>query len=91
MTPEEEIDLNYINHIHELSPNAKYIRKEQHLFTETGVNINDVVHVLGNPEVKINSTVNYYIFTVEGKEYFLCDFMIINDIGGFEWYTNYKK
>lgn len=91
MTPEEENDLFYIDEISKLSDEAVYVGKEQHLFTETGVNINDVVQVLGNPEVKTDSTVIYYIFTVDDKEYYMCNFMIRDDIGGFEWYTNYKK
>ena len=91
MNPDEEVDLLYIESIKDLNPNATYVRKEQHPFTDTGVNINDVVTVLGNPEVKIDSIINYYIFTVDGKEYYMCDFMIINDIGGCEWYTNYKE
>ncbi len=91
MNPEEENDLFYIEHIENLNSDAIYVRKEQRLFTEAGVDINDVVTVLGSPEVKVDSMINYYIFTVNGKEYYLCDFMIINEIGGYEWYTNYKK
>jgi len=91
MNPEEEVDLLYIERINDLNPNATYVRKEQHPFNYTGVNINDVVSVLGNPEVKVDSIINCYIFTVDGKEYYMCDFMIVNDIGGYEWYTNYKE
>ncbi len=91
MTTEDEYDMKYIDEISNLSSDAKYLRKEQHLFTETGVNIQDVVQVLGNPEVKENSLVTYYIFTVDGQEYYMCDFMVHDDIGGFEWYTTYKK
>lgn len=91
MTPEDEEDLLYIDNITNLTPNAVYVGKELHPFTDTGVDVNDVVHVLGNPEVKINSIITYYIFTVDGKEYYMCNFMIMNDIGGYEWYTNYKK
>lgn len=91
MTTEDEYDMKYIDEISNLASDAKYLRKEQHLFTETGVNIQDVVQVLGNPEVKENSLVTYYIFTIDGKEYYMCDFMVHDDIGGFEWYTTYKK
>lgn len=91
MTPEEEIDLIYIDAIASLSSDAVYVGKEQHVFSETGVNINNVVQVLGNPEVKVDSIVTYYIFIVDDKEYYMCNFMITNDIGGYEWYTNYKK
>jgi len=91
MTPEDEGDLIYIDNIKNLTPKAVYIGKEQHLFADTGVDINDVVHVLGNPEIKINSTVTFYLFTVDDKEYYICNFMILNDIGGYEWYTNYKE
>ena len=91
MTSEDEYDMKYIDEISNLSEDAIYLRKEQHLFTETGVNIQDVVQVLGNPEVKENSMVTYYIFTVDGQEYYMCDFMVHDDIGGFEWYTTYKK
>ena len=90
MTPEDEEDLIFIDNIENLSDKALYIRKEQHYFTETGVNINDVVQVLGNPEVKTDSKVTYYIFTVDGKEYYMCNFMVMNEIGGYEWYTNYN-
>ena len=91
MTPEDENDLFYIEHIKNLNSEAVYLRKEQHLFTETGVNINDVVTVLGDPEVTVDSTVTYYIFSVDKEEYYMCDFMVMNDIGGYEWYTNYKE
>lgn len=91
MTFEDEYDIKYIDEIANLSDDAKYLRKEQHSFTETGVNIQEVVQVLGNPEIKPDSTVTYYIFTVDGQEYYMCDFMVHDDIGGFEWYTNYKK
>ena len=91
MTAEDEIDLKYIDEISKLSADAKYLRKEQHLFTETGVNIQDVVQVLGNPEVKQTSMVTYYIFTVDGQEYYMCNFLVHDDIGGFEWYTTYEK
>lgn len=91
MTPEDETELFYIEHIENLTSKAVYLRKEQHLFTETGVNINDVVTVLGVPEVTVNSTVTYYIFSVDGEEYYMCDFMVMDDIGGYEWHTNYKE
>ena len=91
MTPDEEEDLFYIEHINNLSEDAYYLRKEEHKFTDTGVNINDVVQVLGNPEIKIDSIVTYYIFSIDGDEYYLCDFMVRDDVGGFVWYTNYEK
>ena len=37
---------------------------------------------------KPNSTVTYYIFSVDGEEYYMCDFMVMDDIGGYVWYTN---
>lgn len=91
MTPEDEEDLFYIEHITNLTSKAVYVGKEQHVFTDTGVDINDVVQVLGNPEVKTDSIITYYFFTVDDEEYYMCDFMIMNDIGGHEWYTNYEK
>lgn len=91
MTHEEEVDLFYIDKITDLTSKAVYVGKEQHPFTDTEVDINDVVHVLGNPEIKIDSTVTYYTFTVGGKEYYLCDFMVLNDMGGYEYYTNYGE
>ena len=91
MTPEDEVDLFYIEKITNLTSKAVYVGKELHPFTDTGIDITDVVHVLGNPEIKSDSTVTYYIFTVDGKEYYMCDFMVLNDIGGHEYYTNYEK
>ncbi len=91
MTHEEEVDLFYIDKITNLTSKAVYVGKEQHPFTDTGVDINDVVYVLGNPEIKIDSTVTYYTFTVGGKEYYLCDFKVLNDMGGYEYYTNYEE
>ncbi|MBE5944416.1 MAG: hypothetical protein E7258_05805 [Lachnospiraceae bacterium] len=91
MTPEDEVELDFILRIEDLSSEAEYLRKEQHKFTETGVDIKEVVTVLGSPEVTIDSMVTYYIFTIDGKEYFMTDFMIINDIGGYEYYTTYKQ
>ncbi len=91
MTPEDETELFYIEHIENLTSKAVYLRKEQHSFTETGVDINNVVTVLGNPEVTVDSTVTYYIFSVDGEEYYMCDFMVMDDIGGYVWYTNYEE
>lgn len=90
MTQEDEIEWEYIMRIQDLCPQAVYLRKEQHNFTDTGADINEVVTVLGTPEVTTTSMVTYYVFSVDGKEYFMADFMIYNDMGGFEYYTNYR-
>lgn len=90
MTPEDEIKLEFIMHIHDLCPQAVYLRTERHRVADTGVDINDVVGSYTYPDITETTTVNCYIFSVDGKEFFMADFLYRNENGLERYYTNYK-
>lgn len=90
MTPEEERDVEYWERIQMLNSEAQYVRKEQKKFQDTGVALTDVVNTLGSELLTEESMVTYYYFTVDGKEYFLADFMVSTGVSH-EWYTDYKE
>lgn len=88
MTPEQEEDYFYIEKAEMLNKNAVYIRKEEKLFTETGLTLDDVAEVLGNDPVDENTVVTYYYFTVGDKEFFLADVLVNPEL---KWYSNYDE
>lgn len=88
MTPEQEEDYFYIEKAEMLNKNAVYVRKEEKLFKETGLSLDDVANVLGNDPVKENTMVTYYYFTVDDKEFFLADVLVNPNC---RWYSNYDE
>ena len=88
MTPENEEDYFYIEKAKMLNSKAVYLRKESKLFKDTGLTLDDVSKVIGKELPTENSTVTYYYFEVDGKEFFLADVLVNpND----RWYSNYDE
>lgn len=90
MTPEDENDAHYIEIIKMWNPDAEYIRKEQVLFKDMGIDINDVEVTLGNEPPTDDTVYTYYYFEVDGKEYYMANIMI-NDGQRSDWFTNYDR
>ncbi len=88
MTQAQKEDYYYIDRVKGLDAEAEYVRKEQKLFKDTGLSLDDVAIVLGNEPPEENTVVTYYYFTVDGKEFFLADVLLDTDFG---WYNNYDQ
>lgn len=88
MTPEQERDDFYIEKAEWLNSDAVYLRKEEKLFKDTGLSLDDVADVLGEDSPTENSVVTYYYFEVDGKEFFLADVLVNPNA---RWYSNYDK
>ena len=66
------------------------MRKEQKVFKDTNISLQDVVDVLGSEPVTEDSMVTYYYFTVNGEIYYMVD-VLVDSEGGIAWYTNYQE
>lgn len=88
LTSEQEDDVFYIKRGKELDLDAVYLRKEEKLFKDTGLSLDDVADVLGEDSPTENSVVTYYYFEVDGKEFFLADVLVNPNA---RWYSNYDK
>lgn len=90
LTPEDEEDVLFYERIEMLNDEAEFVRKEQKVFKDTNISLQDVVDVLGNEPVTEDSVVTYYYFTVEGEIYYMVD-VLVDSEGGIAWYTNYRE
>ena len=89
-TPQEERDVRYWEEIQNLNDDAKFSRKEQRVFRDTGIDLSQIPTILGSEPTTEDTIVTYYYFTVKGKEYFLADILVSVD-GAIRWYTNYEE
>lgn len=90
LTPQDETDVFYYEQIQMLNSDATFVRKEQKVFKDTNISLEDVPSILGSEPVTEDSMVTYYYFTVDGKEYYLADVLVLVE-GSMVWYTNYEK
>ena len=93
-TPDDELADYYTEMARQQTdPNAVFIRAEKGKFSDTGADLDKVVHALGSDyPIAQDSPVTFYYFTCpDGGEYYLCDFNYYNDTGSFAWYTNYRE
>lgn len=90
LTPQEERDVRYWEEIQNLNDDAKFSRKEQRVFRDTGLDLSQIPTILGSEPTTEDTIVTYYYFTVKGKEYFLADILVSVD-GAIRWYTNYEE
>lgn len=90
LTPEEEEDVLFYERIEMLNDEAEFVRKEQKVFKDTNISLQEVAIVLGSEPTTEDSIVTFYYFTVEGEEYFMAD-VLMNAEGSVAWYTNYEK
>lgn len=90
LTPEEEEDVLFYERIEMLSDEAEFVRKEQKVFKDTNISLQEVAIVLGSEPTTEDSIVTFYYFTVEGEEYFMAD-VLMNAEGSVAWYTNYEE
>lgn len=88
MTPDMEEDKYYIKQAYILNPDARYIKKEEKEFKDTGLHMDDVTHILGNELPREDSIITYYYFEVDGKVFFLAD-IVVSPLNS--WYTNYQE
>ncbi|MBE5923322.1 MAG: hypothetical protein E7271_02500 [Lachnospiraceae bacterium] len=86
---EAETDDYYLEMAKMKNPDAVFVRKEKKTFADSGANLHDVMHTIGekSPE-KTTDPVTFYYYSVNGKEFYLCDFLV-QDTG--TWYTNYNE
>lgn len=90
LTPEDEEDVLFYERIEMLNDEAEFVRKEQKVFKDTNISLQDVVDVLGSEPVTEDSMVTYYYFTVNGEIYYMVD-VLVDSEGGIAWYTNYQE
>ncbi len=90
LTPEDEEDVLFYERIEMLNDQAEFVRKEQKVFKDTGISLQDVATVLGSEPITEDSIVTYYYFTVDGDIYYMVD-VLVNSEGGLVWYTNYQE
>lgn len=91
LTPQDETDVFYYEQMQMLNSEAEYIRKEQKVFKEIGVSLDDLPTILGSEPVTEDSIITFYYFDIEGKEYYLADVLVYGEYGSIVWYTNYKE
>ncbi len=90
LSPEDEQDVFYCEQMQMLNNEAKLVRKEQKIFKETGISLNDVPTILGSEPVTEDSIITFYYFDVDGKEYYMADVLVYAENGAIVWYTNYE-
>lgn len=71
---------------------AVFIRSEQRPFSDTGVSLVYVVESYGQfyPHSE-DDMVTYYYFEADGQEFFICNFLVNNNVEYGEWYSNYDE
>lgn len=91
ITPENQAIDEYTVMAKYLNQKAVYVRKEQKLFRDTGVALDQLIHVLGVDDLTEESPVLYYYFTADNKEFFIADFTVRDDeTGSYKRYSNYE-
>ena len=90
LTPEDEEDVLFYERIEMLNGEAEFVRKEEKMFKDTNISLQDVADVLGNEPVTEDSVVTYYYFTVDGEIYYMVDVLVFSE-GSYAWYTNYVE
>ena len=87
----DEDDDFYIERAKMLNRNAKFIRKEKKLFKDTGFAPDQVQTYLTDPEYTYETPVQYYYFSVNGKEFFIADFILKDHYSDIQQYNNYDE
>ncbi len=85
---DDEYDEFYINEGKSLNRKAVYLRKEKKRFADTGLDPSEVNVYIGEEPYTNDTPVQYYYFSVEGKEFFIADFALKGEYGH---YTNYDR
>ena len=88
---DDEYDFVYINEAKQINRHSEFIRKEKLLFKDTGLDPKQVKVPLGTDDYTYKTPVTYYYFTVNGKEFFIADFMIDYDASLIRHYSNYDE
>lgn len=83
-----ENDYFYILQSKSLNGDSVYIRKEERLFKDIGLSLDDVADVSGEDKPTEDTVVTYYYFDLDGKEFFIADVAVDSDFG---YYTNYDE
>ena len=86
---EEEEQDYYIDMAHMKNEKARFLRKEKKTLADTGISVDRVSVQYDKPYPKKSSDpVTFYYFTVDGREFFICDFI---DLETETWFTDYKE
>ena len=88
---DDEDDHFYIERAKMLNRNAKFIRKEKKLFKDTGFAPDQVRISLGEKEYTYETPVQYYYFSVDGREFFIADFILKGHYSDIYQYNNYDE
>ena len=88
---DDEYDYIYINEAKQVNRKAEFVRKEKMLFKDTGLEPSQVTVFIGEPEYTYETPVQYYYFTVDGKEFFIADFITDYDASLIRHYSNYNE
>ena len=88
---DDEYDYIYINEAKQVNRKAEFVRKEKKLFKDTGLSPSQVTVFLGEPEYTYETPVQYYYFAVDGKEFFIADFITDYDASLIRHYSNYNE
>lgn len=78
----------YRNKAKKLNHDAVYVRKEEKLFKDTGLTLDNLLLDFDEEPPTDDSVVTFYYFEVDGKEFFIADLML--NTGGY-WYNNYYE
>lgn len=86
---EAEIEDYYLEMAQMKNSKATFVRKEKKTFADTGAPLSCVANTLSEPHPEsMSDPVTFYYYTVDGKEFYLCDFV---DCEINTWYTNYEE
>ena len=88
---DDEYDYIYINEAKQVNRKAEFVRKEKMLFKDTGLEPSQVTVFITEPEYTYETPVQYYYFTVDGKEFFIADFITDYDASLIRHYSNYNE
>lgn len=88
---DDEYDYIYIDEAKQVNRKAQFVRKEKMLFKDTGLSPSQVTIFINEPEYTYETPVQYYYFTVDGKEFFIADFITDYDASLIRHYSNYNE
>ena len=92
LTPEDENIEFFTEAARTKHPEAQYLRSETRLFSQTGISESDLVHIAGNELPAASSAVTYYIFTADGRVFFLADvYVYSDDHSAMFWHTIFDE
>lgn len=89
---DKEAEDYYLEMAQMKDPDAVFVRSEQVPFSKTGADLYYVVESHNQPYPRTaDDMVMVYYFEADGKEFFICNFLVNNRVDYGEWYSNYEE